>query len=54
MPGSAMGILLFGAGIPLFDREILRSTPRLIINEKGVLDTSLGVGFIPWSDIIDA
>jgi hypothetical protein len=49
-----MSILLFGAGIPLFFQEILRSTPRLIIHEKGVLDTSLGVGFIPWSDIIDA
>jgi hypothetical protein len=49
-----MSILLFGAGIPLFGPEILRSTPRLIINEKGVVETSLGVGFIPWSDIIDA
>lgn len=44
-------ILFFGSGIPLSIWQIADSRPRLIIDEHGVLDRTLGVGLIPWSDI---
>ncbi len=46
--------LFFGAGIVLFSRELLRSGPRIVIDDQGILDHTLGVGRIPWSDITDA
>jgi hypothetical protein len=33
----------------LFDRK-----PRLIVDERGIFDQTLGVGFIPWRDIRNA
>jgi hypothetical protein len=57
-PGDAwvgwMSILFFGAGIPLFGRQLLDARPRLVIDEHGILDRTLGVGVIPWSEITGA
>jgi hypothetical protein len=44
-------ILFFGSGIPIFIWQIADSRPRLIIDEYGVIDRTLGVGRIAWSDI---
>jgi hypothetical protein len=44
-------ILFFGSGIPVAIWQISDSRPRLIIDEHGVLDRTLGVGRIAWSDI---
>jgi hypothetical protein len=45
------GILVFGAAIPIFARQLLDSRPRLVIGDQGVFDRTLGVGVIPWSEI---
>jgi len=52
--GSWLGwfaIVFFGSGIPLFIWQLADSRPRLIIDDYGVLDRTLGVGRIAWSDI---
>ncbi|WP_116812342.1 STM3941 family protein [Steroidobacter cummioxidans] len=46
-----MSIVFFGAGIPLFARQLFDSKPRVVLDEAGVFDRTLGVGTIPWSDI---
>lgn len=46
-----MCIVFFGAGIPLFARQLFDSKPRVVLDEAGVFDRTLGVGIIPWSDI---
>ncbi|GGA37572.1 hypothetical protein GCM10010981_28410 [Dyella nitratireducens] len=49
-----MSILFFGAGIPLFLWQLLDARPRLVIDDQGVFDRTLGVGVIPWSEITGA
>jgi hypothetical protein len=44
-------ILFFGCGIPIFIWQIADARPRLTIDEHGVVDRTLGVGRIAWSDI---
>jgi hypothetical protein len=44
----------FGAGIPLFIRQIADSRPRLTIDDHGIDDRTLGVGVIPWSEMTGA
>ncbi len=46
-----MSIVFFGSGIPLFIWQIADSRPRLIIDDEGVNDRTLGVGKILWKDI---
>lgn len=46
-----LAILFFGSGVPISIWQIADSRPRLIIDEHGVLDRTLGVGRIAWSDI---
>lgn len=46
-----ISIVFFGAGIPLFARQLFDSKPRVVLDEAGVFDRTLGVGTIPWSDI---
>ena len=46
-----IGLVFFGSGIPLFIWQIMDSRPRLIIDERGVFDRTLGVGCIAWSDV---
>jgi len=48
------GIIFFGASIPLFAREMFDTKPRLVLNDEGVFDRTLGVGIIPWSEITGA
>ena len=49
-----ISVLFFGAGIPLLVRQLLDSRPRLVISDEGILDRSLGVGVIPWTEIVGA
>ncbi|HEX8070199.1 MAG TPA: STM3941 family protein [Pyrinomonadaceae bacterium] len=52
--GEAFGwvpIMFFGCGIPVCLRQIADARPRLIIDERGVVDRTLGVGRISWGDI---
>ncbi len=54
MAGEGFGwvaIVFFGAGIPVFIWQLVDPRPRLIIDAHGVLDRTLGVGRIAWSDI---
>lgn len=46
-----VAILFFGTGLVVSIWQIADSRPRLIIDERGVLDRTLGVGRIDWSDI---
>ena len=46
-----LAILFFGSGIPISIWQIADARPRLVIDEHGVLDRTLGVGRIAWSDI---
>ena len=48
------GIVLFGAGIPIFLRQLLDARPRLVIDERGVFDRTLRVGVSPWREITGA
>jgi hypothetical protein len=52
---GAAAIVLFGAcGIVVIVR-IVRPTPAVVINDKGILDnaSALGAGFIAWDEIAD-
>lgn len=49
-----LGIAFFGAGIPIFLRQIVDSRPRLVLDEQGIFDRTLGVGVIPWTEITGA
>lgn len=41
----------FGLGVPIALKQLLSSKPRVVITDAGVLDHTLGVGIIEWSDI---
>ena len=47
-------VIFFGAGIPIFARQILDMRPRITVNDVGVVDRTLGVGIIPWMEIESA
>jgi hypothetical protein len=52
--GKAFGwvpLLFFGSGVPIFIWQIADARPRLIIDERGVIDRTLGVGRIEWADV---
>jgi hypothetical protein len=49
-----MSIVFFGACIPLFAWQLVDSRPRLVLDDQGILDRTLGVGVIPWSEITGA
>jgi len=49
-----LNILLFGAGSLFYARKFFDSSPRLVIDDQGILDQTLGVGVIPWSEIAGA
>ncbi|HKT27274.1 STM3941 family protein [Dyella sp.] len=44
-------MMFFGAGVLLFLWQLVDARPRLVIDDRGVFDRTLGVGVIPWSDI---
>jgi|GEM_PF-836281 len=47
-------ILFFGAGVLVFAWQLLDTRPRLVINEQGINDRTLGIGILPWSEIAGA
>ncbi|TGE06581.1 STM3941 family protein [Hymenobacter fodinae] len=47
-------IVFFGAGAAVGAWQFLDTRPRLRITDEGILDRTLGVGLIPWTDITDA
>ena len=47
-------MVFFGACIPFIIKELLNSSPRLVINDEGIFDLTLGVGVIPWPEIVSA
>lgn len=47
-------ILFFGAGVLVFAWQLVDARPRLVINEQGINDRTLGIGMIPWSEIAGA
>lgn len=47
-------ILFFGFGSLIFIRELADARPRLVIDDRGVFDRTLGIGMIPWQDIVGA
>ncbi len=46
-----MSLTLSGACGAVFVRQLLDSRPRLVIDDHGIMDRTLGVGVIPWGDI---
>ncbi len=44
-------LLFFGSCAVIFVWQIIETRPRLIIDEHGIRDRTLGVGLIPWSEI---
>ena len=50
-----MSIVFFGCGgIPVFIWQLIDSRPRLVIDDVGLFDRTLGVGKIPWDEITGA
>ncbi len=47
-------IVFFGACAGVFAVQLLDARPRIVLDDEGVLDRSLPVGVIPWSEILDA
>jgi len=47
-------IVFFGAGAVLFAFQLIDRRPRLILDDEGLYDRTLGVGAIPWRDIAGA
>ena len=46
-----MSIIFFGSMVPLFGWQIFDNRPRLVIDELGVYDRTLGISKIDWQDI---
>jgi len=44
-------IVFFGGGAGVLLWELLDRRPRLVIDEQGILDRTIGVGLIRWEDI---
>ncbi|WP_152670134.1 STM3941 family protein [Lysobacter capsici] len=47
-------ILFFGGCALVFVRQLLDSRPRIVLDQRGVFDRTLGIGVIPWRDIVGA
>lgn len=47
-------IVFFGFGAVVFLKQTLTGKPRILINESGIFDRTLGVGTIEWRDIENA
>jgi hypothetical protein len=48
------GIAFFGACALVLARQLSDPRPRIVIDDAGVFDRTLGVGVIPWDEIGDA
>ncbi|HEV8664204.1 MAG TPA: STM3941 family protein [Candidatus Methylomirabilis sp.] len=49
--GAWLCILVFGGAALVFLGRFMDPRPRVVIDSLGILDRTLGVGLIPWSDI---
>ncbi|HEV7732470.1 MAG TPA: STM3941 family protein [Candidatus Binatia bacterium] len=49
-----LNLIVFGVAAATFLWQIVDRRPRIVIDERGVFDRTLGVGVIPWSDIVGA
>ena len=47
-------IAFFGGCALVATKQLLDARPRLVIDDRGVLDRTLKVGVIAWNDILDA
>ena len=47
-------LLFFGACALVFARQLFDPRPRLVLDAAGVTDRTLGIGTIPWREIVDA
>jgi hypothetical protein len=47
-------IVFFGGCAIVFVVQLLDGRPRIIVDDSGVFDRSLGVGVIPWAEILGA
>lgn len=47
-------IVFFGACAIVFGIQLLDGRPRIIVDDHGVFDRSLGIGVIPWAEILGA
>lgn len=47
-------LVFFGACAAIFLRQLFDRRPRLLIDDAGVTDRTLGIGTIPWNAIVDA
>jgi hypothetical protein len=45
-------VLFFGTAVVVFARQIFDTRPRLKIDDLGIDDRTLGIGPIPWSEIV--
>lgn len=54
-PGDAAAgwasIIFFGSCAVVFLKHLLDSRPRIIIDDLGIFDRTLGIGVISWTDI---
>lgn len=49
--GAWLCIIVFGGGALVFVSRLMDPRPRVVVDSRGILDRTLGVGLIPWSDI---
>jgi hypothetical protein len=49
-----VAMAVFGVGSVFAAKRAFDPTPRLVLDNEGVLDRSLWVGLIPWHDIVGA
>jgi hypothetical protein len=47
-------VVFFGACAAVFVVELGRGGARLVLSDEGILDHTMKLGLIPWSDIADA
>lgn len=48
-----IALVVGGAGALFGAWQFYDARPRLIIDDRGILDRTFGIGLIPWSDIAD-
>ncbi len=49
-----LSVAFFGTGAVVFVRQLLDARPRLVVNDAGVEDRTLGGGLISWGEIEEA
>jgi hypothetical protein len=48
-----LNVLIFGGAAVVFARNVFDARPRITFDERGILDRTLRVGLIEWTDIED-